>query len=410
LSSQTLLRNRDFLKLWSAQTVSLFGSLITRAALPFLAVLVLAATPAQLAALRVADLLPGFLIGLVAGVWVDRLRRRPVMIIADLGRAIALGMIPFLAFIGQLKLFYLYVIAVIASGLTVFFDVAQQAYLPAVVESKNLGDANSRIAATQSAVEISAFGIAGWLVQLLTAPVAIAVDAATFVISAIFVGSIRTAERRQHEHEAAGALWAEMVEGLRLLGSNGSLRAIGVSVAAMEAGFGLSGTVYALYALRELGIPPGPLGLIYALGGVSALAGSLLTPRINRRFGIGRSMAAGLLVGAFGFALLPIAAFATAFSWLFLGAQQLIGDGGLVVFGINEITVRQLITPAEALGRITAGVRVAGLGAMLLGALLGGLLGQVFGLRFALAVSALLLVIAAAAVIASPLRRLRRFE
>ena len=403
MSTNSLWRNRDFLKLWSANTISLFGSLITRAALPFLAVLVLRATPGELAALRIADLLPAFVIGLIAGVWVDRLRRRPLMIAADLGRALALGAIPVLAVAGHLTLAALYVVAAIASVLTVCFDVAEQSYIPTVVGQAQLTDANSRMAATQSVAEISAFGIAGWLVQLLTAPFAIAVDAVTFVISALFVGSVRSSEGWSAEHEAPRALWREMLDGVRLLNTNRSLRAIGLSVCAMEISFGLSGTVYALYALRELAIKPGPLGLIYAVGGVSALGGSLLTPWLNRRVGTGRMMAIGLAVGGVGVALLPLAKAAGSLSWLFLVAQQLIGDGGLVVFGINEITVRQSLSPGDMLGRVNAGIRVAGLGAMLVGSVLGGLVGQAFGLRPTLVLSAVGLALAAFVVGRSPL-------
>lgn len=399
-------RNRDFLKLWSAQTVSLFGSLITRAALPFLAVLVLRASPSELAGLRIADLLPGFAIGLVAGVWVDRLRRRPVMIVADVGRAIALGLVPVLAALGQLTLGYLYAIAIVASGLTVFFDVAEQAYLPSIVGQAQLTAANSRMAATQSAAEISAFGIVGWLVQVFTAPVAIAIDAVTFLISALFVGSVRSQEIKSDRHQAPGAIWHEMLDGVRLLAGDRSLRAIGLSVAAMEASYGLTSTVYTLYVLRELGLAPGPLGLIYAVGGISALIGSLLAPRLNRRLGIGRSMALGLVLGAIGTALLPLARGLGAASWTLLVAQQLIGDGGLIVFEIDALSLRQSITPAPMLGRVNGGVRVAALGATLLGSVLGGVLGQTVGLPLTLAVGAITMAIAALAILGSPVWRM----
>jgi hypothetical protein len=183
--------------------------LITRAALPFLAILVLQATPAQIALLRIADLLPGFLIGLVAGVWLDRLRRRPVMVAADIGRAIALAFVPALALTGHLGLAVVYLIAVVASGLTVFFDVAEQSYIPTVVDRAQLVDANSRLAATQSVAEISAFGVVGWLVQLFTAPVAIAVDAVTFLASALLVGSIRTREPAPSLRIEQRRIWRE---------------------------------------------------------------------------------------------------------------------------------------------------------------------------------------------------------
>jgi Na+/melibiose symporter-like transporter len=324
------------------------------------------------------------------------------MILSDLGRAVALGLVPVLAFTGHLTLLAIYLVAIAASLLTVFFEVAEQSYIPSLVHREELVEANSRLTATQSVAEISAFGAAGWLVQLFTAPVAIAIDAVTFVISAVFVGFIRTPEPPPTERIDKPNLWREMVDGLAALNADYSLRAMAVSFASMSLAFGILGTVYALYALNVLGFQPGPLGLVYAVGGVSSLGASLLTRRVNRRLGLGPVMIAGLALGAAGIMLLPLARGAGVVAYLLLMGQQLIGDGGLALFGINLMSLRQSIAPPALLGRINAGTRAAAVGATLVGTLLGGALGQAIGYRLTLLIAAAALLAGALVLLRSP--------
>jgi MFS family permease len=397
----SLWRHRDFLKLWSAQSVSMFGSMITRVALSFMVILVLKATPGQMAILQAAEILPAFLIGLVAGVWVDRLRRRPLMIGADLGRAILLGSIPVLAFAALLRIELVYLVAVGASALTVLFDVADQSYLPTVVAREQLLDANSRLAATASIAEVGGFGIAGWLVQLFTAPIAIAIDAASFLVSAVFVSSIRTPEPPPPAPSQPASVWREMIDGLKALAAERSLRALAVSVALLNCSFGIVGTIIALYALRELGFQPGLLGLVFAVGGISSLVAAVLAQRLTRRLGIGPAMAGGLVLAGIGICLLPLARGAGLAALLLLVAQQVIGDGGATIYEINQSSLRQAIAPAALLGRINAGTRFGALGATLLGTALGGVLGQTVGYRPTLIVAALAMFAAALVVLRS---------
>jgi MFS family permease len=397
----SLWRHVDFLKLWSAQSVSTFGSMITRVALPFMAILVLNASPGQVAILQGADILPAFLIGLVAGVWVDRLRRRPLLIAADLGRAILLGSIPVLAFAGRLHIEQVYLIAVGASLLTVLFDVAEQSYLPTVVARDHLLDANGKLAATASIAEVGGFGVAGWLVQLFTAPVAIAIDAVSFLVSAVFVLSIRTPEPRSHAPAQSANVWREMIDGLRALAAERSLRALAVSVALLDFSFGIVGTIYALYALRELGFHPGLLGLVFAVGGIGSLAAAVLAQHVTRRLGIGRTMVTGLALAGVGILFLSLARGAGLAALLLLVAQQVIGDGGATIYEINQSSLRQAIAPAALLGRINAGTRFGALGATLLGTALGGVLGQTVGYRPTLIFGALAMFAAALVVLRS---------
>src|SRR5918992_6262274 len=212
-----LWRNTNFVNLWGAATVSTFGSLVTRTALPFTAILVLDASPPAIGILRIAELLPGFLFGLVAGAWVDRLRRKPIMIATDLGRALLIVTIPLAAFLGWLGLGQLYVIAALVSVLSVFFDVAYQSFLPSLVENEELVEANSKLSAAMSVAEASAFSSAGWLIQLLTAPIAMLVDALTFIASAGLVARIREPDLKVEPGQAASrpSIASEVMEGLR---------------------------------------------------------------------------------------------------------------------------------------------------------------------------------------------------
>ena len=402
MRAESLWHNRDFVRLWSAQSVSTFGSLITRPALPFLAILALNATPAQIAVLRVSEHIPGFLIGLVAGVVIDRFRRRPLLIAADLGRAVVLGSIPLAAFIGHVKMEQLYAVALLAAALTVFFDVGYESYLPAVVPPAQLFEANGRVAASQSVAEVSAFGIAGWLVQIFTAPVAILIDAITFLASAGFIASIRTPERRAAVKAEKPAMLSDIAEGLRILWRDPTLRAIAGAFAALEFSFGIGGTIISLYALRELGFTPGPLGLIFAVGGVASLLAALLASRITSRLGVGPAMFGGLILTGLGTLLLPLAHGAGLLAFVLLIGQQVIGDGGATLFEINQSSLRQRLAPAHALGRLNAATRSAGLGTTLLGIGVGALLAQSTGYRIAWLTAATATLLGALVLLSAP--------
>ncbi|GAC1482197.1 MAG: MFS transporter [Candidatus Dormibacteria bacterium] len=389
VKGESLWRNGDFVRLFSAQSISTFGSLITRPALPFLAILVLGATPAQIAILRVAEHIPGFLIGLFAGVVIDRFRRRPVLIAADIGRALVLGSIPLVALTGHIRIEQLYIVALLASMLTVFFDVGYESYLPAVVPNQRLVEANSKVAASVGVAEFSAFGIAGWLVQIFTAPVAILIDAVTFLVSAGFISSIHTPERRVAPASGSDSVLTDIREGLGILAREPTLRAIAASLAALEFSYGIIGTLISLYALRELGFTPGPLGLIFAVGGVASLLAALLAGRVTAAFGAGRTMVGGLLLTGIGMLLLPLAHGAGLVAFALLIGQQVIGDSGSTIFEINQSSLRQKIAPPGVLGRINAATRSAGLGATLLGIAAGAWLAQGSGYRTALVAAAL---------------------
>ena len=405
-----LWRNANFVNLWGAATVSTFGSLVTRTALPFTAILVLDASPSAIGVLRVAELLPGFVFGLVAGAWVDRLRRKPIMIATDLGRALLIATIPVAAFLGWLGLGHLYVIAALVSVLSVFFDVAYQSFLPSLVKNDELVEANSKLSAAMSVAEASAFSSAGWLIQLLTAPVAMLVDALTFIASAGLVARIREPEPQADAEP--GRITA--IDRQRRRG--GLARGLAATDPARDGRRRCSariwpsdsmGTVFLLYVNQEVGFAPGILGMIFAVGGVSSFLGAMIAGRLPR-FGIGAVMVASLLLAAVGEAFVPLATAANAIGVLFLVGQQIVADSALTVYDINQVSLRQAIAPAHVLGRINASVRVTEIGAVLLGTVVAGYIGETVGLRETLWVGVGLSLLAAVALALSPVRAVRR--
>ncbi len=404
-----LRRNANFANLWGAATISTFGSLVTRTALPFTAILLLDASPSAVGVLRVAELLPGFLFGLVAGAWVDRLRRKPIMIATDVGRALLLVTIPLAAFLGWLGLGQLYVIAALVSVLSVFFDVAYQSFLPSLVRNDELVEANSKLSAAMSVAEASAFSAAGWLIQILTAPVAMLVDAVTFIVSAGLVARIREPELEIESSPAdsRSSIASEVVAGLREVWGQPILRGMVVAGLAQNLAFGLVGTVFLLYVNQEIGFDPGILGMIFAVGGMSSFLGAMIAGRLPR-FGIGAVMVTSLLLAALGEAFVPLATAANAVGLLFLVGQQIVADSALTVYDINQVSLRQAITPAHILGRVNASVRVTEFGAVLLGTVIAGYIGETVGLRETLWLGVALSLLAAMALALSPVRAVRR--
>jgi MFS family permease len=388
LSRTSLWHNHDFLKLWTAKTVSDFGSLVSRAALSFTAILLLKATPAQLSLLLVANLLPKFLIGLVAGVWVDRLPRRPVMIVADLGRAALLGSVPLAALFGALRMEQLYLVTLLIGILSLLFDIADRSYLPALVSRETLMEANSKLTATSSVAEFSAFSLGGWLVQWFTGPIAVLLDALSFLVSALFLGLIRRPEPPPTPREVRMGMRQELLEGLRTVRYHPLLAALAVAILLMSIFHGIIGTVIVAFMVRDLGFQPGVLGMIWAIGGLTSLGGAIMAAPLARRLGTGPTLVLGLLFSALGTLVVPMAHGATWLAAALLIANQIITDPAHTVYEINQVSLRQTVTPEHLLGRVNATMEFLALGATLLGTLLGGLLGERIGLRATLTIGA----------------------
>ncbi len=374
-----LWHNPDFIKLWTAQTVSVFGSTITREALPLVAILTLAATPAQVGVLSALGMVPALLLGLPAGVWVDRLRRQPILIAADLGRAIILVSIPVAALLGVLSLPQLYLVAVLAGILTLFFNVGDNSYLPTVVKRENLVEANSKLGVTDSLSEIIAPAVTGSLVQLISAPLTILIDALSYLISAFFLGLIRTPEAAPRPSGQPQNLVQDILAGLRLVGGDAILRALAASSGAFAFFGGFIGALYALYTIRVLGLTPAALGLLVSTGGVGALLGAAMAGRLARRYGLGRTLIGSFFLMGLTALLIPLAA-GRQRPMAILAVGQLVGDTALAIYMINAVSLRQTVTPDHVLGRMNASFEFLVTGIGPLGLLTGGLLGQTVGI------------------------------
>lgn len=405
-SWSVLRRHPDFFKLWTGQTISNVGSAITTLALPLTAVIVLKATPLQMGVLGGLAFLPHLVLGLPVGVWVDRWPRRPILILADLGQALLLGSIPVLALLGVLRMEVLYIVAFLKGVLALFTDVAATSYVPSLVGRADLMRANSVSALSHSVASMAGPALAGGLVQLLSAPIVIALDTLSFVLSAFFVSLIREAEPTVAQRRERRGFRVELREGLRLVVGDPILRAM-IGTASLGALAGaMQQTVLVLFLVRELTLTPFWLGVIFSAHGVAAILGALFVGPLTERLGPGPALIAGQLGWTIAALMLPIADGALVVVVpVLLVAHVLSGVGSLVV-RVNQLTVRQALVPDHLLGRMNASRRVLVFGVIPLGSLLGGLLGQVVGLREALMIGGLGMVLAFVWLARSPVRML----
>jgi Na+/melibiose symporter and related transporters len=407
-AAPSLWRDRTFLAVWSASTISIFGSLITRTALPFAAILVLKAGPIAISAIRSAELIAALIVGLVAGAWVDRLRRRPIMIWADLGRVVLLGSIPVAAVLGVMFMPQLILVAFAAAILSTFFDVADRSYLPTIVPRGRLVAANSALTASASVAEFTGFGIGGFLITIFTAPIAIAIDAVSFGVSAILLATIRRKEPPPAPVADREPVLHEIRDGMRIVFRSPVLRALALAHGGTHILWGIFGTSYLLFATYELDLDPAAIGVITGIGGFGSLIGSFAAPIMVRRLGIGPSILLGMVGFTIGNALIPLApGHAALLGAAFLIGQQLIGDSFATVYEIVDVSLIQASVGERVMGRVTATINTFTTLLTLVGAIGGGILAEVFGLRTAFAVGLLGAIAAIVVVWFSPIRHIR---
>lgn len=379
--TDSLWSHPGFRRLWLGKTISSLGSQITFVAVPLTAVLVLEASAGQMGVLTAAGTLPYLLLGLLAGVWVDRLSRRTILIAADVGRAIVLATVPVAALLNLLSIEQLILVAFLSGVFTLFYDVTEEAFLPSLIDRSQLVEGNSRMAAVDGIVTIAGPGIGGGLVQALTAPMAVIVDVVSFVVSAAFLRSIRVVESPVVRPERGAGLGDEITEGLRFVLQQPLLRAIVATSSTMQLFGGMFNALLALFLTRELGLPPAALGLMYAVGSASGLVGAALGGRLTRRVGVGRVIVYAALAIGLGWLVVaaarggPVAAFA-----VLAGGITLAGLGN-TLYNINTASLSQTITPDRLLGRVNASKLFVGWGALPLGSFIGGFLGEAIGLR-----------------------------
>jgi MFS family permease len=400
-----LWRDREFLKLWAAQAISQLGTHVTLLALPLAAILVLDATATEVALLGAVEVLPFLLFTLPAGVWVDRLPRRPILVVTDLARAAALASIPFAYALDGLTLPHLYLVAFTIGVLSVFFDVAYLAYLPSLVERPELGGANSKLEATRSAAQIAGPGAAGVLVDAITAPVAILVDGVSYLFSALFVWRIERPDRREQYVSPRGRLLPQLRVGLSYVLRHPYLRALTLSTGGWNLCANIGFGILLVYIVRTLGLSPAVVGVLIAFGGAGSILGALTAAPIADRFGLGRTMVWPAIVSSSTMFLVPLAPRESP--EIFLLATMLFGSFFGMVFNVTQLTFRQSITPEHLQGRMNSVVRFMYWGPQPAGFALGGVLAALIGLRPTLFVSAVGSTLVFLPLLAHPIRKLR---
>lgn len=410
LLNLVLFRNKNFIKLWIGQGVSLFGSLVSRLALPFFVIYTMSASPTQVALLRVCELVPGIAVGLFAGVWVDRLKRRQVMIFSDVVRALLVGSIPLLLFIQQLGWIQVMLVAAMVSIFTVSFDSAYGAYIPTLVEDDQIMDANAKLSATGAVAEVAGFGISGALFELLGGALTMSIDAISFLISAFTLMGIRKSESRPQEPEKRKPLLQELRQGLCYLRKDKTLSLLAGISGIQNVFYGISGTVYILYISRELHVAPGIQGVLYAVGGIGAFVTSNFSDALFRRIGLGKAFIFVSLLGVIGNALLPLALGPTWLLITFILGQQLLGDGADTIFEIGVAGFRQAHTSNVFLGRVNSIWQVLTWVCILAGTLIGGELAAFIGLKNTLFIAIAVRIVGLALPSLSHLRKVDQYE
>jgi MFS family permease len=399
--------SRDFRKLWTSLTITSFGAQITNLALPLTAALLLNATPMQMGILVALETLPFALVSLHAGVLLDRVRKLPVVIIADIGRGLALLAIPLSAWFGVLSIEILFTVGFLCGVQNVVGGAGYQVLLAQMAGRKRLVEANAKTALGETSAALVGPGIAGGLIQALTAPFAIALDAVTFFISALLLRRIEARNDVVHHRVRAG-VWSEIGEGLKLVWENRTLWGLAWLAGLWQFLHHMQIAVLILFATRELSLSAGAIGLAYACGGLGCVLASAGAQRLSARFGIGPVIVHGLILTAFGWQAFGLIGGPPWVATLALGAAMLVFDFGAILYAINYLALRQAITPDRLLGRMTTTMRFLTVAPAPLGSLVGGGLATAIGLRATLlTVGALGLVLVAAAMLWSPVRRHR---
>jgi len=403
VNSQSLFRHFDFLKFWSAETFSVFGVQFSGLAIPWLAATTLKADPLEMGVLGALGTLPFLLFGLFVGVYADRSRRRPIMIMSDVGRALSLATIPISALLFGPSLILLYAVSFSVGTLTVFDDVSTFAYLPGLVDGDQLVEANSRIATSQATAQAAGPSVAGILIQILTAPITILVDVLGYAGSASFLSWIRKEEPLSKRTEGK-SIAKDLKEGMTVIFSNNNLWSIAGSTGTSNFFSSVISALFILFATKDLRLSSFELGVIYGLGSIGALVGSVLAIGIAKRIGVGRAIVASIFVAGLSWIAVYFADVPLAVPLLILAT--FLASLGAVVYNVNQISFRQAVVPLDLQGRLNATMRFLVWGTIPIGSLVGGVLGTVLGLRTAIGIAAVGGALAFLWVLLSPVRRI----
>lgn len=402
----SLTRDRAFLTLWAGETVSEFGATLSGLAIPVLAITLLGASEWEVGVLGAAQQAAFLVIGLPVGAWVDRMRKRRVMIAADLVRAVALALIPALWMLGALQMWHVYVIAVVVGGATVFFDVGYQSFVPVLVRSDQIGSANARLQATAQLSQVAGPAAAGGLLAVLTAPFVLACTAAGYVVSLLCLLFVPDREPR-HERVQGRSLWREIGEGLGFIWGQRLIWRITMATAAANLTGTITVTLLSVLVLRTLGLSPAVYGLLMSSGAVGGIVGAVVTPWLTRRIGEGTIIPVAAVVGSIAGLLVPLASVLPDAAIPLLVAGEFATMFAALVYNIAQVSFRQRVCPPELLGRMNASIRCIVWGVMPLGALAAGALGQAIGIPATMWIGGVLGLAYCAIVVFSPLRGMR---
>ena len=383
-----LWHNADFVRLWVGSTVSGIGSQITFLALPLTAVLTLDATPLQMGILAAMGGAPALIFGLGTGVWVDRVRKRPVMIAADYGRAALICTVPVAAVFQLLHIWHLYVMALAIGILNMLFSVASRSMLPSLIGRDELVEGNSKLEIGRSASLVSGPGIAGVLIRAFSAPIALIVDAVTFVVSAVAIQTIRAPEPETKPSTEGSNFIREARAGLRLIARSDVLLPIAVVIAGLSVFNAMFEAVWLLYVSKSLGIGPLAFGVMFSVSSVGFLVGAFAATRVIQWAGAGRALALGVVLAGLSDMATPLAGGSVVAVLMTLTLAMFVFGIGATVFNVSQVSLRQAFTPTRLQGRMHGAMNSLEVGLVPIGALIGGLLGEAIGLRPTLFVSA----------------------
>ena len=394
------------MKLWLAATVSLMGSQVSQLAIPFIAAVVLDSSPLEVALLGTVEMAPFLLFALPAGAWLDRVRRRPVLIAGDLGRGLALLSIPIAYAAGGLTIWQLYAVGFITGSLTVLFDVADQSYLPALLGPEGLIEGNAKLSVPQAAAQIVGPGFAGGLIGLVGAPFAVIADAISFFASGGLISLIRKHEPKP-ERLVHTSLRQEIAEGLRYVLGNRYLRMIAGSTATSNLGTSMAFATFPIFAYRELGLNVTLVGIVFGLGALGVLLGALVSAGLSKTIGVGPAIVVSMFVGGPATVLIGLMPSNTPVAAALLFGSVFLTGLTAVVYNVNQVSFRQAITPLDMQGRMNATMRFVVWGTLPIGSLLGGVLASFLPVRTTILVGAAVASAAFLWVLLSPVRSLR---
>lgn len=400
--------NPDFVKLWSGQSISLIGTQVTQFTMPLVAILALNATVIEVGVLNALRFVPVLLMSLFAGVWLDRRRRRPVLIACALGNAVLIGTVPLASATGLLSIGLLYVVVTMAGLLSMTFDVGALSYVPNLVDREHLTDANSKIQASTAFAGVAGPGLAGVLVGLVTAPITLTADSVSYLFSAAGLIAIRKPEPAPEVPEVRVSVGQSISEGLRAVWGSKLLSAVLTQSAALNLFFGAYITVFVVYAVRVVHLRPIELGIVMAGSAVGSLAGATTARRVSKALGLGRTMAINTVGESLLLLLLLVPRHASVATIAIFFAAQLGYGWNVGVLNVNTITLRQVVTPRRVLARMNATYRMVIFGVAPIGMSLGGVLASAAGLRSGLMISLTLMTSPLLWLFFSPVFRLKQ--